>query len=423
MKKVIALIMLFTILLTGCSGSEASGTDSNESGNDNVVSENAGTDKESEAGEADKNVSDEPAEEIDPPAIAFAKGLKTGWNLGNTFDANTEDNKYDDLRYETLWCDVETSQEMFDMLKERGFNTVRIPVSWHNHVSGENHTISEAWLNRVKEVVDYAYGIGMYVIVNIHHDVFKQYYYPSSECYETSAHYMKCIWEQVSKAFADYDEHLIFEAINEPRLKDTGYEWNFSEGSKDCQDSADCINRLNQVFVDTVRASGGKNAERYLMVPGYCASYAGALSKLFVLPTDTVADKLMVSVHAYIPYNFALASPTEQWSVNTFDVTSSTSTQEIESFMSRLNEKFVVNGIPVVIGEYGARNKDNNLTDRVEFAKYYISTATKYEMPCLWWDNNSFYSDGGEDFGLLSRVLLVWRYEDIIDAIMENTFK
>lgn len=224
----------------------------------------------------------------DTEAINFLQGLGAGWNLGNTFDANDNFSIRNELDYEKTWCGVITSREMIHTLKEAGFGIIRVPVSWHNHVSGEDFTISPVWLARVHEVVDWIIDEGMYVIINTHHDVSPDYYYPAPQYLESSKKYISSIWSQLAEEFKDYDEHLIFESMNEPRLKDTQYEWNFNDKNFNYTDAADCINQLNQVFVNVVRASGGMNSTRYLMVPGYAATPDAVLSMTFKLPEDTI---------------------------------------------------------------------------------------------------------------------------------------
>lgn len=354
-------------------------------------------------------------------ALQFVKNMKVGWNLGNTFDASSDtNNSGDELKYESSWCGVVTTQEMITSVKEAGFQTIRIPVSWHNHVSGEDFTISDVWLNRVQEVVDYAVNEDMYIILNIHHDTMQGYYYPSKDQYETSAHYMECIWSQLSERFADYDEHLIFEGINEPRLKGTNYEWWLDMNNDQCKEAVDCVNRLNQVFVDTVRSTGGNNATRYLMVPGYCASSEYALLDQFVMPTDlnTNENKIIVSVHAYTPYNFALQKMNESGSTSEFSISNQKGTKEIDSFIDRLFDKFISKGTPVVIGEFGAMDKGGNVQARTEFTAYYVKSASVRGMSCIWWDNNSF-GGSGENFGLFSRRTMIWRYPDIENALIQ----
>lgn len=352
-------------------------------------------------------------------ALQLVQDMQVGWNLGNTLDANSDTNSSNELSYETSWCGAKTTQEMITAIHDAGFQTIRIPVSWHNHVSGDDFTISDVWLNRVQEIVDYAYNIGMYVILNIHHDTMEGYYYPSEACYDTSAHFIECIWNQLSERFADYDEHLIFEGINEPRLKGTNYEWWLDINNDQCKEALDCINRLNQLFVDTVRAKGGVNATRYLMVPGYCASSDNALLDQFVVPTDisTNENRIIVSVHAYTPYNFALQAPTEGQSTSVFSITNKVGTGDIDSFMERLYQKFIRNGIPVVIGEFGARDKDGNLQARTEYTAYYVAAARARGICCMWWDNNA-YTGSGENFGLFNRKTLTFEYPDIVSALV-----
>lgn len=354
----------------------------------------------------------------DNKALSFVKDMKIGWNLGNTFDAIDCKWLTDELDYESGWCGIKTSEEMIRTVKEAGFNAVRIPVSWHNHVSGDDYIISEAWLGRVQQVVDYAIGNGMYVIINIHHDMSNKYVYTSSEHEKQSSSYVKHIWSQVAKRFADYDEHLIFESLNEPRMVGSKYEWWLDANDKSCKDAVASLNAINQVFVDTVRASGGNNKERYLLTPGYGASYGGALDPGFKLPTDKVNDKLIVSVHAYTPYNFALQDP---GGTNRFDPKKAESVREIDYFMDELYNKFVSAGIPVLIGEFGARNKKDNLKDRIDYSAYYTAAAKARGITCFWWDNNAFTGDG-ELFGLFDRASLTWPYPEIVEALMKNAW-
>ena len=168
----------------------------------------------------------EPCELPESEALSFVRDMKIGWNLGNTLDASSDQNKADELAYESDWCGIVTTKEMIDEIKAAGYQTLRVPVSWHNHVSDDgSYTISQVWMDRVQEVVDYGIDNGMYVILNIHHDNNTSYMYPSSEYQEQSETYIQAIWNQVAERFAEYDEHLIMEALNEPRLVGTNYEW------------------------------------------------------------------------------------------------------------------------------------------------------------------------------------------------------
>ena len=348
----------------------------------------------------------------DNEAMRFLQAMGTGWNLGNTFDATGA--VEDEMTLETYWCGVETTEGMIDLLAKTGFRTLRLPVSWHDHVSGEDFTISAAWLDRVQQVADWALARGMVVILNTHHDVDPAYYYPDEAHYASSERYITAIWRQLAERFRDYDEHLIFESMNEPRLKDTKHEWWFNQASAECVEAAECINRLNQAFVDTVRESGGANATRYLMVPAYDASPDTASGSFFHLPEDKADNRLIVSVHAYTPYNFAL----DAGGVDQFSVSSTRSTGDIDKFMNALYNKYIAQGVPVVIGEYGARLKGMNLQDRVNFAAYYVASATARGIPCCWWDNNAF-GGSGENFGLLRRAKENWLFPDIVLAILQ----
>lgn len=441
----IAFAIILVFLLSCFTGCQSNNDKVNETSAENVVTDEVITQPLEEEDET-KEVQEEPTEtkeenveqeveddgivvptfEVEKKqiemndALQFVENMRVGWNLGNTFDAYSETSVSNEMSIESSWVGVKTTKDMILAIKDAGFQTIRIPVSWHNHVSGDNYIISEQWLNRVKEVVDYAYEEGMYVILNIHHDTMHGYYYPVKDELESSAYYMECIWTQLAQTFQDYDEHLIFESINEPRMKDTNYEWWIDKSKTECIESIECINELNQVFVDVVRKFGGNNATRYLMVPGYDASPEYALYSEFTLPTDieTNEHKIIVSVHAYTPYSFALQSMSESGSKKEFSIEHKKGTTDIDSFMNRLYDKFISKGIPVVIGEFGAMDKSGNLQSRVEFTAYYLAYARACGMSCLWWDNNNF-GPTGEIFGLYSRKSMRWRYSEIVDALIE----
>ncbi|MCM1056029.1 MAG: glycoside hydrolase family 5 protein [Firmicutes bacterium] len=450
-KKLITALLCGALLagaFTGCGsrgveGSAGDGTSldgtSMDSANDGIKDDTVrgdtgtGAEAESSLGAADSEgdpgqgvaeyqipeVDIDPFEVPDTEAFQFVRDMKIGWILGNTFDAYNDGIVKDELDIETAWCGVATTKEMFDDIKAAGFNSVRIPVSWHNHVD-EAYQISEAWLDRVQEVVDYAYDNGMYVILNIHHDNSEEFMYPDSAHLEQSVRYITTVWEQLCQRFGEYDQHLIFECMNEPRLVGSQYEWWINAGAEECKDAIACINQINQEFVNTVRASGGNNLNRYLMVPGYDASPDGALNNGFVLPTDAegVEDKLIVSVHAYTPYNFALQADGESGSTAEFDSDSASSVADINSFMDRLYKKFISNGVPVIIGEFGSRDKGQNIQARIDHAVYYVAAARARGMSCLWWDNNAF-TGNGENFGLYYRRSGRFLYPDIVAALMK----
>ena len=350
----------------------------------------------------------------DNEALRMIRDMKIGWNLGNTFDAIDCTWLSNQLDYESGWCGVKTSEALIDALKDAGFRTIRVPVSWHNHVDAD-FNIDEAWLKRVQEVVSWIYDRGMYAIINIHHD--EDQFLPSEKHYSESARYVECIWRQVAERFKDYDSRLIMEAMNEPRLIGSAHEWWWVASDPECREAATCLNRQNQLFVDTVRAAGGQNAERYLMVPAYDANPEYACNSAFILPADPAENRIIVSAHAYTPYSFALQMP----GTSTFSLKTGSQKGEIDHFMNLLYSTFVSKGIPVVIGEFGAlEKKDRNgdhMQDRVDFTAYYVAAARARGMTVCWWDNHSF-SGNGEKFGLIDRKTMDWKAPMILEALM-----
>ena len=362
----------------------------------------------------------------DTEAILEDMGL--GWNLGNSLDATGGSG----LDTETSWSNPKTTQALIDKAKSLGFNTVRVPVSWGKHVSGDNYTIDSAWLARVKEVVDYCYKNDMYVILNIHHDTKSSAsasgagYYPRSSAYSSSEKFVTSVWSQMAEYFKDYDYHLIFETLNEPRLIGTGYEWWFNKWNipSEVKDAIDCINKLNQKTVDTIRDTGSNNRGRLIMCPGYDASIDGATVSGFKLPTDISGNKnrIAVSVHAYSPYNFAMNVGSGSTSTYTSSIKS-----ELRDLFSTLKSNFRDKGIPVVIGEFGSTDK-NNTAERVKWATDYTALAKKNNIPCVLWDNNAFAVYNGssivlnsEYHGYINRKnnTVTSPAKDVIEALMK----
>ena len=364
----------------------------------------------------------------DTEAILEDMGL--GWNLGNSLDATGGSG----LDTETSWSNPKTTQALIDKVKSLGFNTVRVPVSWGKHVSGDNYTIDSAWLARVKEVVDYCYKNDMYVILNIHHDTKSSAnasgagYYPRSSAYSSSEEFVTSVWSQMAEYFKDYDYHLIFETLNEPRLIGTGCEWWFNKWNipSEVKDAIDCINKLNQKAVDTIRDTGSNNRGRLIMCPGYDASIDGATVSGFKLPTDISGNKnrIAVSVHAYSPYNFAMNIDTSNGATSTY---SSPIKDELKNLFSTLKSNFRDKGIPVVIGEFGSTDK-NNTAERVKWATDYTALAKKNNIPCVLWDNNAFAVYNGssivlnsEYHGYINRKnnTVTSPAKDVIEALMK----
>ncbi len=335
----------------------------------------------------------------DLPSIELVKEIKIGWSLGNTLDA--PDAK--DVTSETSWGNPVTTKEMITAVKDAGFNIIRFPTTWGNHMD-ENNNVDEAWMDRVQEVVDYAYSQDMFVILNIHHEEWHDPYY---ETEEASIEKLTALWKQIGTRFAGYDEKLIFEGLNEPRKRNTALEWNGGDA-----EGHDVVNHMNAAFVETIRGLGGNNAKRHLMIPAYAASSTPAAMNDLVLPEND--DKIIVSVHAYLPYKFALDGDLTQREFTPDEGSAS----EILDLLDRLKTKYTDNNIAVIIGEFGARAKANTEI-RAEWATYYISKAKEAGIPCVWWDNGAF-SGMGENFGLLNRKTCTWEFPEIVEGLMKG---
>lgn len=326
--------------------------------------------------------------------------MKVGWNLGNTMDATGS--TANPLNDETYWGNPKTTKANMDALKAAGFNTLRLPVSWDDHMSGADHTIDTAWLDRVEEIAKYALDNGMYVIVNIHHN--NGWEAPTLANEASSKDYLVKMWPQIANRFQKYDHHLILETMNEPRVSGPD-EWT------GLPEYYAVLNRLNAAALKAIRDTGGNNAKRLVMIPTYAAAPWDAQVNAVVLPDDKM---IALSTHAYSPYNFALNLGAG--SESTF-----TGEAELDQMFARLNTKFITKGIPVVMGEWGAVNKDN-LAERVKFAEYYVKGATKYGIPTVLWDNGNF-GNSGERLGFLRRDTNTWEFPTIIDAIMRGLAK
>lgn len=367
MKRFLSLFMIFALAISFCACGEEDAPA--------YVPSNTHGDAET------------PAESLSMDDLLSQMGI--GWNLGNTLDAPEG---------ETAWGQPVTTKEMIDKIHELGFNTIRIPTSWGLHTSGSHdYIIDEEWFERVEEVVNYALDNDMFVILNSHHD--NDYYYPSRRHEERTYEYIEKIWTQIAERFKDYDQHLIFQSMNEPRLTDTNYEWWIDYNDQDCLDALEIISNCNQKFVDVVRASGGRNADRFLLCGVYCGSGYYSLQEPYVLPTDTVSGRLLISVHAYTPYDLAMNG--DRMDIKSFD---NAAKRSIDDVIDKNYEKFGKNGVGVIIDEMGITNK-NNPDDRRAWAEYYVAKAKSRNQVCVWWDNGNVVA-GSEAFGLFDRANL-----------------
>ena len=308
-----------------------------------------------------------------------------GWNLGNTFDA-TGGSKSLVYSQEQSWGNPKVESALIKRVKEAGFTTIRIPVTWYRQLSYDGKfIINPAFLARVKEVVDMAYAEGLFVIINMHHEQWLNSKNLDKD-YEKIGVQLAAIWRQIADTFAEYDQHLIFEGMNEPRLAGTPAEWN---GTKE---GSAAVNYLNQVFVDTIRTDAqGYNGERALMIPAYAASNSAILMNRVVIPqwNGEQAKNIIASVHSYSPYDFCLSDK-----LSTFDPKQHASS--INEVFINVKYFFLDKGIPVVIGETGATNTNDNTEERGNWAYYMAQKAATYGVPIIIWDNGASGKSGGE---------------------------
>ena len=350
----------------------------------------------------------------DETAMEFVSHIKVGWNLGNTLDSVP-------MAYasptscESSWGCPVTTKQMIDAVKDAGFNCVRVPVSWGQKMDNTTYQIDENWMNRVQEVVNYVIDNDMYCILNIHHDntpANYPYFYPDSAHYAQSEKFVTSVWSQVSERFEAYDNHLIFETLNEPRLVGHNNEWWIDPNSNDCKDGMDCVNKLNAAALDTIRKSGGNNGKRFVLMPSYAANCDESTLAGVVMPND---DHIIAEAHAYTPYNFALADEKDGGTPNWSEANGGA---DIVNLMKRLQKTYLSKGIPVIIDEFGASNRNNEDT-RAAWAKFYVSQADSFGIPCVLWDNNQF-GNGSENLGLLNRNNLTIGYPKLLEGIMEG---
>ncbi len=348
-------------------------------------------------------------------AMRFMAELGCGWNLGNALECYADEatNITDELELETLWSSPEVTREMLGFIRSAGYTSIRIPVSWHDHMDADLN-ISGVWMDRVQTVVDWALELGFYVILDSHHDIGPELIYPTNADYDRSAALVRAIWTGICERFQGYNERLIFQGLNEPRLRGTDNEWLFEPWNPVCTEAAECINRLNQEFVDVVRASGGANASRYLIISPYANSPLTAAYTSFQLPKDTVADRLIVSIHCYLPHDFCM----DPEGTDYFDAEDENQTSVLTSVLDPVYDRFVLLGIPVILDEFGSTDK-NNLSSRVTYTALLSAYAKQRSMPCFLWDNNQFWAVE-ENYGVFDRWTLEFVYPEIITAQLSN---
>ena len=363
-------------------------------------------------------------EDLNQSQIVEAMG--PGWNLGNQLESVT-----DNVPEETNWGNPVITEKLIQSVKAAGFKSIRIPVSYFAKIDDDkDYTIDSKWLDRVQEVVDYCIKNDLYAVINIHGDGYNTIDGGWLLCNgknqtEIKKKYKK-VWKQIAERFKNYDEHLLFESMNEE------FDGSYSEPNKEYYQN---INDYNQIFVDTVRKTGDNNTKRWLIIPGWNTNIdytAGDYG--FKLPTDQYRDKsidkeeqrIMISVHYYSPWDFCGGENgvITQWG-NEADDPSKTSTTCDETYMKNqlnlMKTTFADKGYPVFIGEYGSINKTSydseNEYYRAYFARKLCQLSRKNGCIPMYWDNGY---NGVHGFGLFDRTTCEITQPVIIDAIMEG---
>lgn len=403
-RTLAAAAAVMMAVLTGCSSNGSSDNTEVTSAADTAVTEAAAADNS--------------WDELDQTAITAAMGM--GWNLGNQLEASS--NK---VPNETTWGNPTITEDLIKAVKAQGFNTIRIPVSYLSKIGeAPDYTIDSAWLDRVQEVVDYVVGNDMYAVMNIHGD---GYYTVDGSwllCVDDNQDEIKAkyeaVWKQIADRFKDYDEHLIFESMNEE--SDNTY-------GKPNKDGYANINEYNRIFVDTVRGTGSNNTKRWLLLPGWNTNIEYTVGNYgFVIPEDKLCEsdgkRIMISVHYYDPYNFTIdensSSAKTQWgkyATENFDNWGQE--DHVDSQMQMLHDTFIAEGYPVIIGEMGVQDKTHLSESFNEYRRYWLEYVVKSAKAngCIpvYWDNGW---NGKNGFGLFDRTSCTVTQQSLIDAMI-----
>lgn len=372
-------------------------------------------------------------------AFTAVANMRIGWNIGNTLDSNSGDTlnmwieKCSSRRpvdYETAWGQPQATKALIHMFKEAGFNAIRVPVTWYPHYgtitlndltwnmsTWSGYAVNSAWLNRVKQVVDYVIDEGMYCILNVHHDTgaaSTAWLVADEAAYTAQKYRFETLWTKIANAFKDYDEHLLFEGYNE--MLDSYRSWCYASfGSPNQYDAAtatsayNAINSYAQSFVTKVRATGGNNAQRNLIVSTYGAccgegTWSSHLTEPLTnmkLPDDKVDNHIIFEVHTYP------------------DIKNLTTTKSnVRTMISRLKSMLVSKGAPVIFGEWGSSGVDSGDYEKykdnlLEFARFFVEQATAAGMGTFMWMS---LSDGND------RSVPKWTQEDLKDAIVKGYY-
>lgn len=349
-------------------------------------------------------------------AQEIASKITMGWNIGNSLEATGG---------ETAWGNPKVAKALIDAVKANGFNAIRIPCSWNQYLTDNvNAKIKTTWLERVKEVVQYCFDNDMYVLLNIHWDGgWLENNISEANKMIVNAK-QKAFWEQIATYLRDFDEHLLFASANEPNVEN--------------EEQMAILNIYHQTFIDAVRATGGKNAFRTLVVQGPSTDIDKTNNLMKVFPNDTVLDRMMVEIHYYTPYQFALMSEDQTWGKMFYywgeGFHSSTDTnrnstwgeeEDLENYFESMKAKFVDHGIPVILGEFAAIRRTNlssdnlqlHLNSRAYYLKKVVAEAKKNGLLPFYWDAGSTGNNGSALFDRSNNTVFD---QQALDALIEG---
>ncbi|MDB4741933.1 glycoside hydrolase family 5 protein [Cyclobacteriaceae bacterium] len=347
-------------------------------------------------------VENEPAEqlseeeEVQKPGIGIARDISSfdlvaemgvGWNLGNSFDVESKDKTY--------WGNPITSKAMIDEVKAMGFSTLRIPITWGpNQVEMSPYTIDPDYLTEIKRVVDFGFQNKMHVIIDVHHD--NSWIKPMASETQESTDRLSSLWTQVANFFQDYNDSLIFEILNEPRIEGITEEW--SGGNSE---GRGYINDFHKAAVDAIRATGENNEKRHIMITTWAASTVPIAMEELTIPNDD--EKIIISLHSYFPWQFA-GEAAVTWG-------SESDKSALIAELDKIKQNWIIErDRPVILGEWGTIEA-NPLQSRINYADFYVKEAAARGLLTIVWD------DGG-NFRLLNRNDLSWDFADIATAIV-----
>lgn len=393
MKRVLLPLMALFVFLTGCSG------------NTSQSSGGITPDQVFSGGAVSIDGYEKPSNMIDISSQQLVTNIRIGWNAGRALESCSADLDGDgnvdfvpgagQVPDDTFWGNSPLTEKYFKTLADSGINAVRLPITWREHIDPDG-SINEAWLNRVQQVVNYAYDSGMYVIITMYHDGasdtdFGAWIRNASTDRNSVMKKYDRIWSQIAERFITYNERLLYESMNSVEFPDME------------QDGAyELLNSLNQQFVNTIRMTGGNNLRRHLVISGYGADISETCDERFKMPED-LSNKCILSVHYYIPKTFCMDGIQDNWGSNA-------EKDWMDSRVELLRTNFVDNGIPVIISEYGAPS-DSDESSRIYFCEKLTKLCRDNYISTFLWDDGS----------VLDRKSDEWKEPELLAALRRAT--